>query len=270
MSRPESVSSRTARSGSRTAIWRISLRFFSPPEKPSLRGRLKVGRVHLDDLELVLEEAVELDGVQFRLPSVLPEGVVGSLEEFLGGYARDLIRVLEGHEDAFPGAFLGGEVKDGVALVKDVAPGAGVGLVAGEDSGEGALARAVGPHDGVELARVYGQVDSLEDFNIADSGVKVSDFKQLKFLHLSCGAFQADTQKSTGLHCEFERQLLDDFPTEAADYEADGVLGGDASLLAVEELLFVDLGGGGLVLHVGGAVFSPPRRGRCGRRTGRR
>ena len=37
MSRPESVSSRMARSGSRTAICMISLRFFSPPENPSLR-----------------------------------------------------------------------------------------------------------------------------------------------------------------------------------------------------------------------------------------
>ena len=37
MSRPESVSSRIARSGSRIAICMISLRFFSPPENPSLR-----------------------------------------------------------------------------------------------------------------------------------------------------------------------------------------------------------------------------------------
>jgi hypothetical protein len=34
MSRPESVSSRIASFGSSTAIWKISLRFFSPPEKP--------------------------------------------------------------------------------------------------------------------------------------------------------------------------------------------------------------------------------------------
>src|SRR4051794_21632486 len=39
MSRPESVSSRTATSGSSIAIWRISARFFSPPENPSLRWR---------------------------------------------------------------------------------------------------------------------------------------------------------------------------------------------------------------------------------------
>ena len=37
MSRPESVSSSTAKRGSSIAICRISWRFFSPPEKPSLR-----------------------------------------------------------------------------------------------------------------------------------------------------------------------------------------------------------------------------------------
>ena len=36
MSSPESVSSRTAISGRSIASWRTSIRFFSPPEKPSL------------------------------------------------------------------------------------------------------------------------------------------------------------------------------------------------------------------------------------------
>ena len=39
MSRPESVSSRMASRGSSTAIWKISLRFFSPPENPSFTER---------------------------------------------------------------------------------------------------------------------------------------------------------------------------------------------------------------------------------------
>ena len=40
MSRPESVSSRIAICGSRTASWSISSRFFSPPLKPSLTYRV--------------------------------------------------------------------------------------------------------------------------------------------------------------------------------------------------------------------------------------
>ena len=39
--RPESISSRMATSASRTASCRISLRFFSPPENPSLTLRLR-------------------------------------------------------------------------------------------------------------------------------------------------------------------------------------------------------------------------------------
>jgi hypothetical protein len=42
ISSPESVSSITAKRGCNTAIWNTSLRFFSPPEKPSLTERLSM------------------------------------------------------------------------------------------------------------------------------------------------------------------------------------------------------------------------------------
>ena len=42
MSRPESVSSSTASRGCKTAICKISLRFFSPPEKPTLTARRSI------------------------------------------------------------------------------------------------------------------------------------------------------------------------------------------------------------------------------------
>ena len=42
MSRPESVSSSTHSVGSSTAICRISVRFFSPPEKPTFTGRFSM------------------------------------------------------------------------------------------------------------------------------------------------------------------------------------------------------------------------------------
>src|SRR4029450_4601250 len=50
MSRPESVSSSTQRAGSSKAICRISLRFFSPPEKPTLSGRFSISRSILRSL----------------------------------------------------------------------------------------------------------------------------------------------------------------------------------------------------------------------------
>ncbi len=45
MSRPESVSSRMAKRGRSSDICSISLRFFSPPEKPSLTPRLSISSV---------------------------------------------------------------------------------------------------------------------------------------------------------------------------------------------------------------------------------
>ena len=44
MSRPESVSSKISSDGSSRAICRISIRFFSPPEKPTFSGRFSISK----------------------------------------------------------------------------------------------------------------------------------------------------------------------------------------------------------------------------------
>src|SRR6266404_2796694 len=54
MSRPLSVSSRMAYFGSSMASCRISVRFFSPPEKPSLTAQ-KVRDCHARDFAWILE-----------------------------------------------------------------------------------------------------------------------------------------------------------------------------------------------------------------------
>ena len=57
MSSPESVSSRMASVGSSTAIWRISFRFFSPPEKPELTARLMISGSHSTSLSFSSSES---------------------------------------------------------------------------------------------------------------------------------------------------------------------------------------------------------------------
>ena len=52
ISSPESVSSRSANLGSKTAIWKISFLFFSPPENPSLTGLLSSESFRLSNLIL--------------------------------------------------------------------------------------------------------------------------------------------------------------------------------------------------------------------------
>src|SRR6266571_4161315 len=54
-------------------------------------------------------------------------------------------------------------------------------------------------------------------------------------------AFQTDAEQPLRLHGELHGQLLEDFPAEAVHDHADGVLGRQAALLAVEDLVLTDL-----------------------------
>lgn len=65
-------------------------------------------------------------------------------------------------------------------------------------------------------------------------------------------AFEVDLQQLLGLDGELHGQLVHYLLGVAVDDEPHDLLGGNAALLAVEDLLLVDLGGGGLVL--GGGV----------------
>ena len=66
---------------------------------------------------------------------------------------------------------------------------------------------------------------------------------------LSHGAFEGDLQQLLGFDGELHGQFVHDFLGVAVDDEPDGVFETDASLLAVEELVFVDLGSRGFVFN---------------------
>src|SRR5690606_40997290 len=103
--------------------------------------------------------------------------VDGDLEEFHGRNARDLDRILEGEEYARGGALCRVHLEDGLAIEQDVALGDLIILAAGEDIGQGRLARAVRPHDGSNLALVDGQVQATDDLGavLGNAGVQVLD-----------------------------------------------------------------------------------------------
>jgi hypothetical protein len=52
-------------------------------------------------------------------------------------------------------------------------------VLAGENIGQGRLARTVRSHDGVHFARFDGQIDAAQDFRFVfrDAGVQVLDLK---------------------------------------------------------------------------------------------
>ena len=180
MSRPESVSSRMASLGSSTAIWRISLRFFSPPEKPELTARLMISGSHSTSLSFSSSRSRKSIESSSSSPARLPDLVVGRAEEVGVGDAGDLDRVLEGEEHARLGPLLGLQVEQVLPAVEHRAAGHLVGRVAGQHLGQRALARAVRAHDGVHLAGVDREVDALEDLLVAGARAQVSDFQHCR------------------------------------------------------------------------------------------
>src|SRR5260370_25865435 len=158
--------------------------------------------VHLHQLHLLLGQRKEVHRVQLLLATALAERVERGPQEIQITDAGDLHRVLEGHEDAGHRTLLGREGEQVPPLVEDLAFGHLVGLAPGEDLGEGALARPVGAHDGVHLARVDLQVDAAENPLVADLGVQVLDAQHGRHAmlpsRLTLRSFCASTANSIG------------------------------------------------------------------------
>ena len=93
-------------------------------------------------------------------------GVDRRAQEARHGQAGDRHRVLEGQEHAEAGALVDRELEEIAALPEHLAGPDHVRGVAHQRVGQGGLARAVGAHDGVDLALADGQVDPLEDLVI--------------------------------------------------------------------------------------------------------
>ena len=66
-----------------------------------------------------------------------------------------------------------------LTVEEDLALGDFIVVLAGQNVGQGRLAGAVRPHDGMDFARFDGQVDAAQDFRFVfrDAGVKVFDLK---------------------------------------------------------------------------------------------
>src|SRR3989338_703516 len=79
-------------------------------------------------------------------------------------------------------------------------------------------------------------------------------FVLFRFSRLANAPLQTDAQQLLGLHGELHRQFADNLLAEAVDNHRDGIFGREPALLAVENLVLADLGGGGFMLHLGRGV----------------
>ena len=111
-------------------------------------------------MHLLASKGHEVHGVELGLAAVLSTRVDGGLEEVEVADAGDLHGILERQEQALARPLLGRELEEILAFVEHLAVGDLVFFAPRQDVGQGALARAVGAHDGVDLAGVDLQIDS--------------------------------------------------------------------------------------------------------------
>ncbi len=112
------------------------------------------------------------------LAARLALGVERGAQEVHGRDAGDFHRILERQEHALGGALVRRHLQQVLALEQDLAAGHLVAGLAGDDVGQRRLAGAVRPHDRVDLARIHGQRQPVEDFALLDADLQVLDFKQ--------------------------------------------------------------------------------------------
>ncbi len=178
MSSPESVSSRIARLGSSSAICRISLRFFSPPEKPSLTLRSRKSGFISSSFIFSRTKSSNSSGSSSSLPRCGLHRVVGQPQKLAVGHTRYFDRILETEEHAGARARFRRQFEQIPAFEQHLAAGDFVGRMAGQHLGEGALARAVRPHDRVHFAALHREVDALENFDAVDGRAQPAHLEQ--------------------------------------------------------------------------------------------
>ena len=215
MSRPESVSSSTQRRGSSSAICRISLRFFSPPEKPTLTRAAQHLHGRSSSLPAASRTRFMNSGVvSSASPRCLALRVERGAQERHGGDAGDFERILEGQEHALGGALVRLHLEHVLAVEQDLAFGDLVVGLAGEHIGERRLARAVRAHDGVHLALVHGEVEAVEDLLAVDSTCRFLISSRgiqsvLQILTLSSRPSEATTPRSRGWSSSNAGRIMD-------------------------------------------------------------
>ena len=77
-------------------------------------------------------------------------------------------------------------------------------------------------------------------------------------------SFQTDAEKFLSFYGKFHRQLPQNFFAKAIDDHAHGILRRDSALVAVEDLVFPDLGSCRFVFHLGGRILDIDVRERVG------
>src|SRR3954471_18759906 len=246
ISRPESVSSRIASFGSSSAIWKISLRFFSPPENPSLTAR--------ESIDLSISSSVD-----FSLTSCMNS--IASSSGWPWCFRLALSAAFRKYELFTPAISTGywnamntpSRARSSGSMSSRSRPSNITEPPTTWYSGWPESARA-----SVLLPEPFGPMIAWTSPGLTVRSMplrmSLSSALTCRFLissiviFLTDRSFQADTEQLLRFDGELHRQLPEHFLAEAADDHVHRVLGRQPALPAIEDLVFADLRGGRFVL----------------------
>ena len=150
-----------------------------PAREADIHRALQHLGVDIQRFCLFAHDFQEVGGGQFFLAARLALCVHGGAQEGQVADAGDFHRVLEGQEQASGGAFFGFQIQQIFAVQGRFAFGHLIAVAARQHIRQRRLARAVRPHDRMDLARRHFQRDALEDLLalVFQFGVEVVDFQ---------------------------------------------------------------------------------------------
>ena len=179
--------------GSSTAICRISLRFFSPPEKPTLTGRFSISAS--------MSSVFALSRTSFRNSAAFSSASPRAFRCAFSAVRRKVRFPTPGISTGYwnarnsPSAARssGSIARRSTPVQRRRALGHLVAVAARQHVAERRLARAVRPHDRMHLAGPNLEVDALEDrlVLLLELHVQVLDLQHVRSLPNSSGAASA-------------------------------------------------------------------------------
>src|SRR5215468_787638 len=257
MSRPESVSSRIESNGSSMDIWKTSLRFFSPPEKPTLTAR--------DSSASSMFRSFSFSRASFRKSKASSSGWPRWRRTTLTADFRKLAFETPGISTGYwkarktpSRARSSGESASRSRPSKRTLPRV-----------TSTPGRPASTFESVLLPEPFGPMTACTSPARRERSIprriatppalacrsSISSMGRDPAIASAHRAFEREPEQVLRLDGELHRQLAEHLLAEAVHDHRDGVLLGEPALAAVEELVVADLRGRRLVLDGGGGVL---------------
>jgi len=149
--------------------------------KADIHRTLQHVHIHAERARLFARDLQELGARKRGFTAMLALRVQGLAQELHVRHTGDFNRILEAKKQPGRGALMRLHAEQVFAVEGDRPFGHFITGPTRQHIAERRFARAVGAHDRMNLARVQGQVQALEDRLVGDSGVEVSYLKHHDF-----------------------------------------------------------------------------------------